>query len=129
MFRDICNENSISVKIKAIYSAVTNVIRIKKITICLRFTSESTFMANVKEDIFIDQSALTAYFMRTNILHRSWHLIGQTTLGQHNVDSTYSDGHVLRWPNVTQTRWTYDSLTSKLTLGQRNLLMLAQRSG
>ena len=25
---------------------------------------------------------LTAYFMRTNILHRSWHLIGQTMLGQ-----------------------------------------------
>ena len=30
MFGDICNENSISVKIKAIYSAVMNVIRIKR---------------------------------------------------------------------------------------------------
>ena len=33
MFGDICSENSISLKIKAIYSAVTNVIRIKNINL------------------------------------------------------------------------------------------------
>ena len=69
MFGDSCNENSISVKIKAICSAVTNVICIKML-ICLRFITESTFTANVEEDICVDQSLLTAYFMQINILHR-----------------------------------------------------------
>ena len=80
MFSDICNENSISVKIKAIYLSCDECYTHQKMLICLRYTSESTFMAHVEEDFFVDQSLLTAYFMQTNIQRRSW--IGQTTLGQ-----------------------------------------------
>ena len=31
--------------------------------------NERTFMTNVEEDIFVDQSWSVAYFMQTNILH------------------------------------------------------------
>ena len=37
--------------------------------------------------------------------------------------------HVLRWRNVAPTCWPYDGPTSKLTLGQRSLSTLGQRSG
>ena len=111
MFGDICNENSISMKIKAIYSAVKNVIRIKNL-ICLRFTSESTFMADVDEDIFDDQCLLTAYFMRTNIPHRSWHLIGRTTLGQRKQYTLAQRWFIVIWP-------TCPTLPQRPTMFQR----------
>ena len=81
MFGDICNENSIC-KDKGNILSCDEWYTHKKILMCLQFTSKLTFMANIEEDIFVDQSLLTAYFMQTNILHLSWHLIGQTTLGQ-----------------------------------------------
>ena len=46
-----------------------------------------------------------------------------------NVVSTLYIQHVLRWRNVAPKCWPYDGSTSKLTLGQRSLSTLGQRSG
>ena len=83
-------------------------------------------MANVEVDIFVDHSLLTIYFMSTIVLHKSWHLIGQTTLGQRtkhtlaqrNLTNMSCPTLAQRYPNALARRWPYDGPMGKLMLGQ-----------
>ena len=63
MFRDICNENSISVKIKAIHSAVKNV-----------YASKMLKMLTIYIRVDIHGKCRRGYFCRSKFIDRIFHV-------------------------------------------------------